>query len=161
MIKSIQAFFSTYIRQPERDDGVVGDMRALRLATAALFMEIARADFEISAQERSRVLNLLGEQFDIDEAQAGDLAALGEQQISEHSSLYPFTRLINDAFSAEEKQTIVENLWRIAYTDKDLHKYEEHLVRRISDLLYVPHGQMIRAKHRVLDELENEGSVLP
>jgi len=153
MIKSIQSFFSTYIRQPDEGEAGAGDAQALRLATSALFMEIARADFEISEHERSRVLNLLREQFDLDEAQAEDLAALGEQQIHENSSLYPFTRLINDAFSAEQKRKVVENLWRIAYADKGLHKYEEHLVRRISDLLYVPHSQMIRAKHCVLDEL--------
>ena len=153
MIKSIHSFFRTYILQPEQNDGGAGKEQALRLATAALFMEIARADFDISQHERTRVLNLLREHFDLDKKQAEALAELGEQKINEHSSLHPFTRLINDAFSADEKQAIVEHLWRIAYADKDLHKYEEHLVRRISDLLYVPHNQMIRAKHRVLDEI--------
>lgn len=154
MIKSIQSFFKNHVLPPDRENSAADHVQALRLATAALFMEIARADFEISTNERDRVLNLLREQFDLDDQQAAELLTMGEQQVNEHSSLYPFTRLINDALSASEKVEVVENLWRIAYADKDLHKYEEHLVRRVSDLLYVPHSQMIRAKHVVLKELE-------
>ena len=57
-----------------------------------------------------------------------------------------FTSLINSNYTLEQKVSLVECLWRIAYADETLHKYEEHLVRKIADLLYVPHSAFIAAK---------------
>ena len=65
-------------------------------------------------------------------------------------------RLINRHFSQEEKNHIVELLWEVAYADGELDKYEEHLVRKLADLIYVPHRSFIRAKHRAKARLGAE-----
>ncbi|MGD8559291.1 MAG: TerB family tellurite resistance protein, partial [Gammaproteobacteria bacterium] len=62
---------------------------------------------------------------------------------------YEFTSLINDEFTPADKAQIIELMWQVAYADDELEKYEEALVRKIADLLYVPHTQFIAAKHRV------------
>ncbi|MDX1811364.1 MAG: TerB family tellurite resistance protein, partial [Gammaproteobacteria bacterium] len=67
---------------------------------------------------------------------------------------YEFTSLINNGFSPEEKVKIIELMWQVAYSDKELEKYEEALVRKIADLLYVPHTAFIAAKHRVISSLD-------
>ena len=59
---------------------------------------------------------------------------------------YQFTTLINSNYTLEQKVSLVDRLWRIAYANETLHKYEEHLVRKIADLLYVPHSAFIAAK---------------
>ncbi|MBI3171641.1 MAG: TerB family tellurite resistance protein, partial [Hydrocarboniphaga effusa] len=38
-------------------------------------------------------------------------------------------------------------LWRVAYADGKLEANEEHLLRRLSDLLHLSHGDFIRARH--------------
>ena len=50
----------------------------------------------------------------------------------------------------DEKFVLIKTLWRVAAADGDIHRYEDHLIRRIADLLYVPHSDFIRAKLEVL-----------
>jgi len=47
----------------------------------------------------------------------------------------------------EEKARIVGLLWKIAYADGRLHMYEDSLVLKISDLLHVSRGRVMRLKH--------------
>jgi uncharacterized tellurite resistance protein B-like protein len=70
-------------------------------------------------------------------------------------SLYPFVRLINDHFTAEQKRQIVEATWRVAFADRRLDKYEEAQIRKIADLLYVPHKDFIMTKLRVLESVDS------
>ena len=42
-------------------------------------------------------------------------------------------------------------LWRVTCADGHVDKYEEYLVRKIADLLYVPHREYIRMKLEVID----------
>ena len=67
-------------------------------------------------------------------------------QVDESTSLYEFTRVINDYYSAEQKLELVASMWAVAYADGDLDKYEEHLIRQVAELTYVPHQEYIRLK---------------
>ncbi len=68
-------------------------------------------------------------------------------------SLYEFTRLLNEQLSREERIRIVEMLWRVAFVDSVIDKYEEYYIRKIADLLYVSHRDYIKAKHRVSEQI--------
>ena len=57
-----------------------------------------------------------------------------------------FTRLLNDNLSRSERINIIENLWRVAYADSVLDKYEEYYIRKVADLLYVAHSDYIKTK---------------
>ena len=41
---------------------------------------------------------------------------------------------------------IIEYLWRVAYADAYIHKYEEYYIRKIADLLHVSHSDYIKTK---------------
>ena len=73
------------------------------------------------------------------------IAAAGER-VDEATSLYEFTRVINDHYGPEEKLTLIASMWQVAYADGDLDKYEEHLIRQVAELTYVPHQDYIRCK---------------
>jgi uncharacterized tellurite resistance protein B-like protein len=77
---------------------------------------------------------------------------MAEEERSESTDYYQFTSLINGNYTLEQKVCLVELLWRIAYANENLHQYEEHLVRKIADLLYVPHSAFIAAKFRANGE---------
>ena len=81
-----------------------------------------------------------------------ELLVLAAQELADSSSDYPFTRLINDTFSDREKSDLVREMWRIAFADGNLHKYEEHLIRKIATLIYLPHSEFIRTKLAVSEE---------
>ncbi len=67
--------------------------------------------------------------------------------VDEATSLYEFTRLVNDHYGPAEKRSLVEAMWQVAYADKNLDKYEEHIIRRVAELIYLPHAEFIQTKH--------------
>jgi uncharacterized tellurite resistance protein B-like protein len=152
VLKRILDVFEDRILPASRSDDPEAAERGHRLATAALMMEISRADEDVSPEERARVHQLIRDTFELTEAETAELVELAEEEAEGAVSLYQFTTLVNDHFAPEEKESVVELLWRVAYADGVLDPYEEHLIRRIADLIHASHSSFIRAKHRVLEE---------
>ncbi len=94
------------------------------------------------------MLGSLKQLLDLDETACDELLALAEQHIEHSHDLHQFTSAINRSWTPEEKQRLVEELWRVAHADERLNKYEEHLIRRIADLLHLRHSEFIAAKLR-------------
>ena len=67
-------------------------------------------------------------------------------EVDQDTSLFDFTRVINDHYSASQKLELIESMWRVAYADGRLDKYEESLIRQVAELTYVSHSDYIRAK---------------
>ena len=131
--------------------------RACRIAGAALLVEMSRADHEVTPVERGAIERALRHVFALDSVAADELYREAERHADDATSLYEFTRLINDHFQPAEKENLVELLWFVAYADGALDKYEEHLVRRVADLIYVSHGVFIRTKHRAIERSRGPG----
>jgi uncharacterized tellurite resistance protein B-like protein len=146
VISSIQEFFRTRIKPRHQPDN---DRRGLQLATAALLFEMVRADQQEHPRERRTLEAALSACFELSEDETRELAALADAEAADAVSLYQFTGLINQHFSARQKVQVVEMLWQVAYADGHLDPYEEALVRKIADLIHVPHRDFMQAKHRV------------
>ena len=125
--------------------------RALKLATAALLIEVMRADYSENLTENEMIFSQLKRHFDLSEDDAFLLVQEAEREADYAVSLQGFTRLLHEHLSAEEKHAVVEMLWRVAMADEHLDKHEDHLVRKIADLLYVSHADLIRIRNTVLD----------
>ncbi|MBR9912405.1 MAG: TerB family tellurite resistance protein [Gammaproteobacteria bacterium] len=143
MLQGFKALLSELLPQTEPP----ADPDALRqLAAAALMIEVATIDEHFDAQELATLKAELQRQFAVDGQALDDMIALARSESRDATSLYQFTRCINDEFSNQEKLNLMTGMWRIAYADGQLDKYEEHLIRRIADLIHLPHSQFIRAK---------------
>ena len=147
MLKAIKQFFENNIGRIEEQ--AQDSQHRLQVATTALLLEIARADFKIEAQELEQIAAGLQAKFALSEQAVQELMTIARQEAEQAVSYYEFTSLINKGFSFEQKLQVIELMWQIAYADNYLQKYEEALVRKISDLLYIPHSDFIAAKHRV------------
>ena len=88
--------------------------------------------------------------------EAAQLVELAHQTARGSSDFFQFTSKINESFDMEDKIRMVEHLWRVAYADGVLTAHENHLMRRVSDLLHVPHGAYINAKMRAKQALRVE-----
>lgn len=121
-----------------------------QLATAALLVEVMRADYRIDAVERRAVVDAVARAFELDGEHATELARRAQERSEQATSLYEFTSLVHTHYSEPQKERIVELMWDVALADGDIDKYEEHLIRRVAELLYVPHMHFMRAKHRAL-----------
>jgi uncharacterized tellurite resistance protein B-like protein len=119
----------------------------LRMATAVLMLDVARADHVFDETEYDRVLQLIETHFDLPPEQAAQLVNAAGDQADDLVSLHEFTDLLHDNLSAAEKATVIALLWQIAYADGRLDKYEDSLVLKISDLLHVSRGLVMRLKH--------------
>lgn len=135
-------------RLGEDEDVDVDDVAGLNLAVAALLVEVLRADYATQPAEQRQAVEAIGRQLGLGEADCRDLLELATRTVEESSDLYQFTSLVNRGCTADEKLRLVEQLWRVAMADEVVHKYEEHMIRRIADLLHVPHRAFIAAKLR-------------
>ena len=131
------------IREPDEDE-TPGD--TLELAAAVLFFEVAWADHEISDVELAMVKHALVSVFGIDDATVDELLEASKERHDDSVGMYRFTRTIVDAWTLEQRFNLVVQLWRLAYCDDHLDRYEEAAIRKIAELLYVGHGKFIEAK---------------
>jgi uncharacterized tellurite resistance protein B-like protein len=152
MLNAIRQFFDKHMGTP---DARGNDDHRIKVATAALLTEVIRMDGEIKQVERDAALKAIRDKFGLTDDEAATLIRLAEDEARQANDYYQFTSLINKHFSPEQKEHVVEQMWEIAYADAELSHYEEHLVRKIADLLYVPHGAFIAAKMRVRDRQSN------
>ncbi len=117
-----------------------------RLAAAALMLEVAEADFEHKPEEKLVLKGILKNSFNLDEKDTDTLFKLAESKYENAIDSFEFTHLINKNFSEAQKIQLIDQLWQIAYSDKHLDKYEEQVIRRVSELIYVSHKDFITSK---------------
>lgn len=121
----------------------------LQLAAIVLFQEMMHMDDKVEAKEQEIILSLIQQNFSLTSEQAASLIELAEQQRKQATDYFQFTSLINKEYSQEQKVRLIESVWKIAFIDGVLDMHEEYLVRKIADLLHVPHTAFIMAKNRV------------
>jgi len=120
----------------------------LRLAVAALLVEIARADHEEKAVEHAAITRLVARHFRLDTAAAEELLAEARTAVDDSVSLRQFTAPLHDALSYQDKLEIVSMLWHVALEDSSLDKYEDYLIGKMADLLYVSRGDVVRLRYQ-------------
>ena len=144
MLAAIRTFLRTYSIAPLDDEP--DEEHELRMAVALLLLDVARADTEITVEERQVARQLLERFFPISSDQAQTLVDAAQHAAEQATSLYPFTSVIKRECDLDERTRIVEMLWKVSSADGRIDAHEEHLVRKVADLLYVPHARFIQAK---------------
>ncbi|MFQ5509827.1 MAG: TerB family tellurite resistance protein [Leptospirillia bacterium] len=152
MLNAIQRFFSKNLNPAsEAITSKEATGHALQLATAALLLEAVRADATEHPEERAEVETAITRAFSLSDAETAELIALAEAETAEATSLYQFTHLIDKGYDYDKKCQVVEMLWQVVFADNHMEKYEEHLVRRVADLIHVAHKDFINLKLKVRD----------
>ncbi len=148
MLQSIKTFFQEKISAVS-DDKPDSSEHALQLATAALLIEMTRADFEVKDEERRAVTTAIQSAFQLSLDETTALITLAEEEVNQATDMFQFAALINKQFPRERKILVLEHLWTVAFADAELEKYEEHLIRKVTTLLHLDHKDFIDAKLRV------------
>ena len=149
MIKKIKDLIANYSREYKVEETSV--LVKLNEACAALLVEIAFADKEFDLNERESLKKSLIESYNLEVDTIEEIVKDAENTVAESTSLYEYTRTVNDEFEYSDKLNLLENLWKVAYADNILDKYEEHLIRKISDLIHISHSDYINIKLKVRD----------
>ncbi|MGH8597013.1 MAG: TerB family tellurite resistance protein [Gammaproteobacteria bacterium] len=140
MLKSLQSL----IRDWKKNDALAPP--PVEIAGLALLLEISRADHNHTPSEETAILAAATRVFTLDPALIGDLLVRADAAVEQAVSLYDFTQVLNECLDRATKRRLLEQLWRVAFADGELDRYEEYYLRKIADLLHLGHGDLIRAK---------------
>ncbi|MBV32923.1 MAG: hypothetical protein CMK36_05725 [Porticoccaceae bacterium] len=141
MLSSIKSFFEERIVESKNDRS---DNE--QLAVAALLVEVMIIDGDIADTELNTIIKSLRELLDIEANDLQELIELSKKEVNTATSLYQFTRQINESYNIDKKLELMTTLWRVAYADGKLDKYEENIIRRIADLIHIRHSEYIKCK---------------
>jgi uncharacterized tellurite resistance protein B-like protein len=122
----------------------------LRLATAALLLEMARADRDETPEEREAARAMLARHFSIEREAAEALLARADESLHHAVSLYEFTRVLNDTLSPAERVAVVRMVAEVAATDGHFDKHEQHLLWKLADLLHLRRAEYANIRASVL-----------
>lgn len=147
MLSTISSFFESHFGGQEGSKKT-HTTDQLHLASAALMIELCKADQSIDDAETNALVQILKERFKLEENDLEELMQLAEQEAKEATSLYQFTSLMNENFEYPEKVKLIQNMWEVAYADGHIDRYEEHMIRKVADLLYLSHKDFIKSKHK-------------
>jgi uncharacterized tellurite resistance protein B-like protein len=124
------------------------ERRQLELAVAVLVHEARRADYAEGQQESAAGVDALMDIFALERPDAAELLAHGRERVAQLSSFYAPVSVVKREYSMEERIKLVEHLWRVSFADGRLDYYEDHYVRKIAHLLYVPNTDSMLARNR-------------
>ena len=144
MIKRIKDLLSNFSNQEEeiKDEKI----SSLDKACSALLIEVAYADKNFDESEINSLKESLKETYNIDEEIINELISDAKKTVDESTSLYEYTRVVNDEFDYSDKLELLSRIWKLAFADGNLDKYEDHLIRKISDLIHISHADFIKIK---------------
>ena len=148
MLNKLSRFIERHLQVASGDSPVLTDHQK-QLAVAALLVEIAMADHHFSDIEASKLHQLLTQKFSLTTNEISELVDLAKTESNHATSLHQFTQIVNSQCSHDDKFRLIKAMWEMAYADGDLDKYEDYMIRKVADLIYVPHSEFIRAKSLV------------
>ncbi|MBT4832172.1 MAG: TerB family tellurite resistance protein [Porticoccaceae bacterium] len=140
MIDRIKSFFAKNVLEPEET------VSSEQIAVAALLIEVMVIDGNLDAQELESISQTLCNILELEAEMVEELLRLSREEVAEATSVYQFTREINEHFELDKKMNLLTAMWRVAYADGYLDKHEEGIIRRVADLLHIRHNEYIRCK---------------
>lgn len=118
----------------------------IKIATCAILVEMANADDEFTNDERNHIIDILKDRFQLDSGEAHELIEIAEEEIKGSIDIYGFTNIIKKNFSLEDRILVLEEIWRVVFSDGELSGHEDSLVHKLSFLMGLTHKQLIDAK---------------
>lgn len=144
MSTDLKSFFDIYIR-PSEGSRFDRESYEFRYASVALMIACMKSDFDEDPEEESIIIDILKQTFDINEGTIEQLMRMADAS-TDVDNLVDFTDLVNESYAEQDKLFLVENLWRVAFADGRLDKYEEQFIRRVAALIKMSDEDVDKAR---------------
>jgi len=151
MLAKIRLFFESLNDTAEQPDNI-----SLEIACAVLLCEVMKADGHMADEEQEHIATVLTKHFTLTPIEVDDIINQAIEMSENANDFYQFTSKLNQHYSPELKTRMVEMLWQLAYADGELSSIEEHIIRKIADLLHLRHNEYIHAKMAAMQHF-NQG----
>ena len=119
----------------------------IELTASILAYEIARSDGDIQESELSLLYNEIKKISIKVKKNKDEILKIIEKYSNDSVSFYDFIKDINDDYSKEDKLSLIQFLYDVAYADKILEVNEERLIRRIADLIKIKDVEVLKIKN--------------
>src|SRR5688500_1775370 len=146
MLDALRALFSGQPAQAAAPHAAPG-VDPLHLAACALLLEIAWADGEFSAAERSHLEDVLARHFALTPDEGARLMAVADEARRDSVDHYRFTSVLRRGYDTGQKMVIAEVIWGLALADGEIAEHEHYLTRKIANLLDLEPGYLSAAKN--------------
>lgn len=146
MIAKLRRFIQSHTQAITPEDKA----HQLKLAAASMLLEVVFADETLAPEETALLPKLLTETLSMSEQDAKALIDEAKRVQGNATSLFEFTNAINTEFSLEQKQQLLLAMWQLAYADGQLSHYEDQIIRRTADLLYLKHSELIQMRNQAI-----------
>lgn len=143
MIERLKQLFA-----PTEETRETPDPHSLAIAATALMVQLSRIDNNEDERELQTIVDCAVSAHEVTRAEAEEILQDALSHADDATSLYEFTGQINEHLDQIAKQSLLESIWRVAFADGRIDKYEEHLIRRMADLLHLNHREFMQARHR-------------
>ena len=140
--------------QNDNDNEQQAEALTLQQACAVLMVEVMLVDQHLDASELAQFQQIVMREFALSDHEANELFTWAQSQKQQAVDLYVFTKKIRDSYDEQQRMQIIQRLWQLAYADEQLDAHEEHVIRRLNDLLHLHHSHFIRAKQAARDSLQ-------
>lgn len=155
MLTKLEQLIQNTFTFDEEDSSEQLDQK-LKVATTVLFLEMAYIDFNLATEEEEHISNTLVELFKLKQDQVQELLEVAREERNNKHDIWTFAGLIKTNFTRKQKMDILEKLWMLIFADGKVDKFEDRLIRKISNLLGLEHGEMISTKIKVKNALNIE-----
>lgn len=146
MLGRIREIFSSAAKDVGNDLDFSDDEEIVPLAAALVLLEVAWADHTLEEKELNLIRNSLVVLYGIVKDKATGVVERAQLERSKTTSMYPFTRQLNDHLDISERKNLLVHLWKMNSFDGSPFHYEEGVIRKTAELLHLRHSEFIEAK---------------
>lgn len=147
MIEKLKKFLTSHAQAVTPEE----QAHHLNLAAVSLLLEVVFADETLSDEEANLLPSMLAEALSLVPSEVEELVKEATEMQKNSTSLYEFTSEINQNCSVEQKQKLILSMWKLAYADGQLCQYEDQIIRRTADLLYLKHSELIQMRNIAME----------
>jgi uncharacterized tellurite resistance protein B-like protein len=154
MLAKLKAFFDSALATTG-GEAESSTEEQVQMASAILLLEVARTDHQLNPEELREIKTVIQSKFSLSEQATTALMDEADSEIDQVIDFHQFTSLLNQHFSVEQKCLLIEYMWQIALSDGHLDGYEDQFIRKIGDLLYLRHPELLSARERAKSNLQS------
>ncbi len=155
MLKKFRNRLENLLAQEDTVESVEQSKAAMFAATA-LLIEAAQADSELSGDELAQIEHSLSSLHGVRFDEVEQILKGAHETLDAATCLFEITNIINRDWTLNQKIHLIESMWKVVLSDNYLDPNENHLMRKIKGLLYIPQAEYINAKIRAQNNLESQ-----
>ena len=118
----------------------------IKNSATILLLSVANADYNIEKEEIKLIKEIIQDFFSIDTRETYKIVEQAIIDFKKSTSLFEYAQILNEHFTYQDKIDFIFCIFELAYVDKELHFMEQHLIKKISDILTVEHKDLIKTK---------------